>query len=94
MNADTMRRQREYFRRQDVLERAVLAAARAGRADAMGEDVRVITSAVLECPAAERGLAVRGVMVDDDAHREQWLVLVELASGASRALVVDKPHTQ
>ncbi|MGF6665308.1 hypothetical protein QF000_006976 [Paraburkholderia atlantica] len=91
LNADTMHEQREYFGRQAAMERTVLAAVRAGRADGMDEHVRAVVAAVRDLSEAQRGLAVRDLMVDDDPHRGLWLVLVELASGDSRAITVRKP---
>lgn len=88
---------RDNWRRTTTLERAVLAAVRAGRKltldDTADAAVRAITAAVLDLPAAHRGLIVDGILIDDDRAHGHWHVLVELDGGnRTAALVVSYPQ--
>jgi hypothetical protein len=83
---------RDYWRRTTTLERAVLAAVRAGRKltpdDTGDAAVRVLVAAVLDLPQCNRGLAVCGVLIDDDPAHAHWHVLVEIDHGNHTAVCV------
>ncbi|MGF6482090.1 hypothetical protein [Paraburkholderia sp. JPY419] len=91
LNADAMRAQRDYYRRVDELERAVLAAVRSGDCFGLAPDVSAITAAVLGMPCANRGLNVDSILIDRDNTRAQWVALLVLSDGNHRTLAVPYP---